>query len=257
MLALTFATLVAAAAVTLVASFVKGTVGFAMPLIMMSGLASFMPPETALAVIIIPTLLANLWQGLRGGLPQVRSVLHEFRLYLAVLLVMIALSAQMVTALTPGVLYLVIGLPIVGFSALQLLGWTPRVSPAQRWLADVGIGTVAGVSGGLSGIWGPPTVLYLTAIDASKDKAIAVQGVVYGAGSVVLMVAHLRSGLLNADTLPLSLAMVPPTVLGVWIGQALQDRLDQRRFRAAMLAVLVLMGLNLVRRGLADIGLTG
>ena len=257
MLALTFATLVAAASVTIVASFVKGAVGFAMPLIMISGLASFMPPETALATLIIPTLLANLWQGLRGGLAQVMSVLREFRLYLAVLLVVIALSAQTITSLPPGVLYLVIGLPIVAFSTLQLLGWTPRVDPARRWLADVSIGTVAGVSGGLSGIWGPPTVLYLTAIDAAKDKAIAMQGVVYGAGSVVLLLAHLRSGLLNGDTVPLSLAMVPPMVLGIWIGQQVQDRLDQRRFRRAMLAVLVIVGLNLVRRGLADFGVAG
>lgn len=253
MLALTLATLVAATAVTLVASFVKGAVGFAMPMIMISGLASFMPPDTALATLIIPTLLANLWQGFRGGLPQVVSVLREFRLYLAVLLVVIALAAQTVTSLPPGVMYLVLGVPIIGFSLLQLLGWTPRVPPARRWIADIGIGAVAGVSGGISGVWGPPTVLYLTAIDAAKDRAIAMQGVVYGAGAVVLLLSHLRSGILNADTIPLSVAMVVPMVVGVWIGQRVQDRLDQRRFRRAMLFVLVIVALNLIRRGLGDL----
>jgi len=75
-LALTFATFAAAATVTLVASFVKGAVGFALPMIMISGLATFMPAEQALATLIIPTLLANLWQGLRGGWAQVASVLR-------------------------------------------------------------------------------------------------------------------------------------------------------------------------------------
>jgi uncharacterized membrane protein YfcA len=257
MFAFSFATFLAATAVTLAASFVKGAVGFAMPMIMISGLASFMPAEQALATLIIPTLLANLWQGLRGGLPQVKSVLHEFRLYLVVVLVVIALSAQLVTLLPPGALYLVLGVPIIGFSALQLLGWAPHVPPARRWVADVGIGGLAGLSGGLAGVWGPPTVLYLTAINAAKGRAIAMQGVVYGAGAVVLLLSHLRSGLLNADTIPLSLAMVAPMVVGLWVGQAVQDRLDQRRFRRAMLVVLVLVALNLIRRGLADMGVTG
>ncbi len=255
-LALSFATLTAAAAVTLAASFVKGAVGFALPMIMISGLASFMPAETALAMLIIPTLLANLWQGFRGGLPQVMSVLREFRLYLGVLLVVIALSAQLVTSLPPGAMYLVLGVPIIAFSLLQLLGWAPRVPPRRRWAADLGIGVLAGLSGGLSGVWGPPTVLYLTAIDAAKARAIAMQGVVYGAGAVVLLLSHLRSGLMNAETIPLSLAMVPPMAVGLWIGQRVQDRLDQRRFRRAMLVVLVVVAVNLIRRGLGDMGLT-
>lgn len=257
MLALTFATFAAAATVTLVASFVKGAVGFALPMIMISGLATFMPAEQALATLIIPTLLANLWQGLRGGWAQVASVLREFRLYLVVLLVVIALSAQLVTALPPGAMYLVLGVPIIAFSALQLLGWARRVPPGRRWLADIGIGCLAGLSGGLSGVWGPPTVLYLTAIDAAKARAIAMQGVVYSAGAVVLLLSHLRSGLLNGDTIPLSLAMVPPMVAGLWIGQRVQDRLDQQRFRRAMLVVLVVVALNLIRKGLADMGVTG
>lgn len=256
-LAVSLATFLAAVAVTLTASFVKGAVGFAMPMIMISGLASFMPPERALATLIIPTLLANLWQGLRGGWPQVLSVLREFRLYLAVVLVVIAAAAQMVTSLPPGVMYLVLGVPIIAFSALQLLGWAPRVPRHRRWLADIAIGGLAGLSGGLAGVWGPPTVLYLTAIDAAKARAIAMQGVVYGAGAVVLLLSHLRSGLLNGDTIPLSLAMVPPMVAGLWVGQAVQDRLDQRLFRRAMLVVLVIVALNLIRRGLGDMGVLG
>ncbi|PWR04425.1 hypothetical protein DKT77_01740 [Meridianimarinicoccus roseus] len=246
--------LAAVVAVTLVASFVKGAVGFAMPMIMMSGLASVMPPDRALATLIIPTLLANLWQILRGGLPQARAVLRDFWRYIAVVLVCIAVFAQLLTSLPPGVVYLVLGVPIVAFSLVQIVGWKPRIAPGARWAADIGIGLLAGLMGGLSGVWGPPTVLYLLAIDAPKKSAISVQGVVYGAGSVVLLLSHLRSGVLNADSVPLSAAMVLPMVAGLWVGQLVQDRLDQRRFRRAMLFVLVIVGLNLVRRGLADLG---
>ncbi|TDL90629.1 sulfite exporter TauE/SafE family protein [Meridianimarinicoccus aquatilis] len=246
--------IVAVVAVTLIASFVKGAVGFAMPMIMMSGLASVMPAERALATLIIPTLMANLWQTLRGGLPQARQVVREFWRYLLVVLVFIALAAQLVTSLPPGVMYLVIGIPIIVFSLVQIAGWKPRIPPHGRWLADVGIGLLAGFMGGLSGVWGPPTVLYLLAIEAPKKDAISVQGVVYGAGSLVLMLAHIRSGVLSAETAPLGAALLVPMIAGLWVGQMVQDRLDQQKFRRAMLFVLIIAGLNLIRRGLGDLG---
>ena len=94
------------------------------------------------------------------------------------------------------------------------------------------------------------TVLYLTALDTPKDEQMRVQGVVYGVGALLLAVAHLKSGILNATTAPLSTLLLLPALLGVGLGFALQDRIDQALFRRLTLIVLVVAGLNLVRRGL-------
>ena len=75
-----------------------------------------------------------------------------------------------------------------------------------------------------------------------------VQGVIYGLGAVALTVAHYGSGVLRAQTLPLSLAMVLPAVLGMWMGGRIFDRIDQVMFRRATLVILLMAGLNLVRR---------
>ena len=79
---------------------------------------------------------------------------------------------------------------------------------------------------------------------------MVVQGVVYGLGSVTLLFAHLKSGILNAQTLPLSFAMLPAALVGMWLGFKVQDRLDQARFRRFTLIVLTVAGLNLLRKGL-------
>ena len=104
--------------------------------------------------------------------------------------------------------------------------------------------------GGVSGVWGPPTVMYLTAIDTPKREQIRVQGVIYGLGAVALTAAHIRSGVLNAETALFSAVMLVPTALGMALGVRVQDGLDAARFRRATLVVLVVAGLNLVRRGL-------
>jgi uncharacterized membrane protein YfcA len=54
----------------------------------------------------------------------------------------------------------------------------------------------------------------------------------------------------RAETLPFSILLVVPAVLGMWIGGRLHDRIDQRLFKQATLIVLLVAGLNLVRRGL-------
>jgi hypothetical protein len=48
------------------------------------------------------------------------------------------------------------------------------------------VGLIAGALGGLTGTWGPPTVLYLIALETPKAKQLLVQGVVYGLGSISL-----------------------------------------------------------------------
>lgn len=243
-----------AAAVAMAGGVVKGVVGFAMPMVLISGLSSIAPPDVALAGVILPTLFSNGWQGLRQGPGAALGSLARFKVFLIAGLIFMLCSAQLVAVMSQSVMLLIIGIPIVIYAAFSLAGRPLRLPPRPGWRIEAGIGAVAGFFGGISGVWGPPTVLYLTAIDAAKDRAIAMQGVVYGAGAVVLLLSHLRSGILNADTMPLSIAMVVPMIAGVWIGQRVQDRLDQRRFRRAMLVVLVIVALNLIRRGLADMG---
>jgi len=236
-------------AATLLGGFVKGVVGFAMPMIIISLLGSVLPPEQALAALIVPTVATNLWQALRGGLAAAAgSALLHWR-FIATVMVCIALSAQLVTLLPARVMYLVLGLPVVGFALAQLAGWSLRIAARHRLGAELGIGAFAGAIGGISGVWGPPTVIYLTALNTPRIEHMRVQGVVYAMGAVTLALAHLKSGVLNAQTLPLSLALVVPSIIGIALGFAVQDRLDQRRFRRITLLVLVVTGANLLRRG--------
>ena len=250
-LSMSWAALAAAGAITLLAGFVKGAVGFAMPMIMISGLASFMAPELAIAGLILPTLASNLWQAFRqGGRAAVASARVHWR-YLAIVLALILITAQFVTVLPAWMLLLVLGLPVTVFALLQLVGWRPRIHPGNRRRAEIGVGAFSGAIGGLSGVWGPPTVLYLTALETPKTEQVRVQGVIYGAGAVMLTLAHLRSGVLNVDTAIFSAVLCAPALFGMWLGLAVHDALDQERFRKATLLVLVVAGLNLVRRAIA------
>jgi uncharacterized protein len=237
-------------AITLFAGFVKGAVGFAMPLIMVSGLTAVMDPRLAVAAIILPIVISNGLQTFRTGIgPALEAVRGAWR-YVVSVCIAIAVFAQFVPHIDPQIFYLALGIPVVIISLVQLLGVRLWIPPRHRWWAEWLAGLVSGVLGGLAGTWGPTTILYLLAIDTPKMRQIVVQGVIYGAGSVTLLLAHLTSGVLNAGTAPFSALMVVPALAGMWLGFKLHDRLDQVLFRRAVLAVLIVAGVNLVRKGL-------
>lgn len=235
--------------VAFVAGLVKGVVGFALPMILISGLSTVTTPEQALAMLILPTLVTNGMQALRQGWHAAVVSTRRFRGFLLIGLLALLLSAQLVAVLPMQVMLVVIGGFVVIFAGTQLAGWRPHLHNAGRRLELV-TGAVAGFIGGMSGIWGPPLVLYLTALRTEKREQMRVQGVVYGLGAVALAGAHLGTGVLNPHTATLGLVLVPAAVLGMWLGGRLQDRIDQKAFRRSTLLVLCVAGVNLLRRAL-------
>jgi uncharacterized membrane protein YfcA len=132
------------------------------------------------------------------------------------------------------------------FSFIQLIGWQIPVGKGNA--GGLAMGAFAGFAGGLSGVWGPPTVAYLTALNTEKAEQIRVQGVVYGLGAVLLVFAHSVSGILTPSTALFSASLLLPALAGLYVGSLVRENIDQRRFKLATLAVLLIAGLNLVRR---------
>lgn len=240
----------AAVAVALCAGFVKGAVGFALPMILISGLSSFLPAEVALAGLILATLLTNVAQAFRQGAGAAWGSVVTYRLLIGCVVLAIGLSAPLVKLLPDRAMYLLLGGPIALFTLSQLLGRQLVLPVRHRARAEVATGLVGGFFGGISGVWGPPVIAYLLSVNTEKTEMVRVQGVVFLLGAVMLMAAHLGSGVLNAQTLPFSAALVAPAALGMWLGFRVQDRLDPDRFRKATLVILTIAAGNLIRKGL-------
>lgn len=240
---------VAAGAVTLTAGVLKGAIGFGLPLIIVSGLSLFLDPMLALAGVILPALLSNALQVLRHPRDEILDSVREHWRYIMIVCVMIVIAAQLVTMVPDRVFYLILGVPVVVLSLIQLLGVRFHIPPQRRRLAEWSIGGLAGVLGGFTGSWGPATVLYLMSLDTSKNRQLLVQGVVYSLGAVSLLAGHLQSGVLSVATAPFSALLLIPTFVGMRIGFFFGDRLDGEKVRKITLIVLVAAGINLVRRG--------
>ncbi|MDS9465964.1 sulfite exporter TauE/SafE family protein [Paracoccus sp. MBLB3053] len=241
--------------ITLFSGFVKGAIGFAMPMIMMSALSSFLTAQQALAALILPVLFTNIRQSLRQGIRPALRTMWVYRWHVGMVALFIPISAFFAARVPQWIMYALLGLPITLFAIWQLAGRSMAIPIHHRRRVEIVTGIIGGLYGGISGIWGPPLIVYLLSIGAAKDEQMRAQGVVFFMGSVVLTASHLGSGLLNGQTLPFSALMVIPAAIGMALGSLAHDRLNIAQFRRWTLMLLVLTGVNLVRRALELHGL--
>jgi len=74
------------AAVFVLAGFVKGIIGLGLPTISLALMAALLGLKDAIALMLIPAIATNVWQGLAG--PHLKSILRRGRELAAVLKVL-------------------------------------------------------------------------------------------------------------------------------------------------------------------------
>ena len=236
-------------AVLLLAGAVKGVTGIGLPLVAVSGVASVVEVPAAVALITIPIVASNLWQGLRDGMPW--GAIRRFWPVMAPLALGLWWSTGMVAASAARTLYLVLGVTVVVFSTVYVLSPHVRIPRrAEGWSGGL-VGAVAGVTGGFSTVFGPPISMYLLALGLEKEEFIQAVGLLYFAGSVPLALFYWVHGVLGPDNVGWSGLACLPVFLGLAAGQWLRGRVGQATFHKVVLGVLFLVGLNLLRRAFA------
>jgi uncharacterized protein len=111
--------------------------------------------------------------------------------------------------------------------------------------ADVSIGFLGGVLGGLGGYSGVLPTIWTQLRGWPKETARAVYQ-----PYVIVMQAVTLAGILwvafDRAGLNLLVAVLPPLFLGTWIGWKLYGKLDDRRFRQALAVLLIASGVTLI-----------
>jgi len=225
---------------------VKGVTGIGLPLIAVSGVASVTDVQTGVTVIVIPIVATNLWQAVHAGWPGVP--LRRFWPVLVPLIAGLWWSTGMVATSGGRTLNLILGTTVVVFSVVFAISPRLRVPRrAERW-SGVLIGTIGGIMGGFTTVFGPPISMYLLALDLKKEEFVQAVGILFFAGSAPMMVFYWFHGVLRPDNVGWSALACLPVFLGLAVGQWVRGRVDQDTFRKVLLALLFVVGLNLLRR---------
>jgi len=240
--------LAAVVTVFVLAGVVKGVVGLGLPTISMALLALVMAPAQAAALLIVPSLITNLWQ----ALPWVtlRAVLRRIA----------GMQAGVCAGTVAGALWLgppsgdwagiFLGLALVAYAAWGLFGSPPTVQPRHEQWMGIAAGAVTGVITAATGVFVIPAVPYLQALKLDKDALIQAMGISFTVSTVALAAGLWLNGGYTAGAASASLVMLLPALAGMALGQRLRGRLSARTFKLCFMVSLALLGAYQAGRGL-------
>jgi len=236
------------AAAMLLAGLIKGLIGFGLPLVAVSLLSSLLDVSLSLALIILPIVFTNFWQGLTGG--RAKAALHRFWGLLITLTLGIWAGSRVVAAVKPDAVLLILGCVVILYCLLELMAFRIVVPPRYERSSGLAAGLVGGLIGGLTTSYGPFLAAYMSALKMPKDDFVGSAGVIWFWASLSLLVAYGTADILTPARALLSAGCVPPALLGMHLGSLARRRLNEELFRRLLLIALIVAGLNLLRRGL-------
>ncbi len=231
-----------------VAGWVKGVTGMGLPTVVMGALGLVMAPVQAAALLLVPSLVTNIWQFATG---PARGAI--FRRLLPLLLGVFLGTGVGIGVLTSGSSRwpsVALGGVLAAYALLALL--LPRLTvPAtsERLLSPV-MGAITGVLTGATGVFVVPAVPYLSALGFSKDELVQALGLSFTVSTVALGIAMGTAGSVQPAALVASAAAVAPALLGVHIGRRTRDRMSPTRFRRWFFVAMLAVGLYMSVRGL-------
>ncbi|TBU79295.1 hypothetical protein DNK06_12865 [Pseudomonas daroniae] len=230
----------------LVAGMVKGVTGMGLPTVAMGLLVTLMSPVAAAALLVIPSLVTNVWQCLAG--PATASLFRRLWPMALGILVGTLSSTALLVRVDPSWSAFGLGCALLVYASYALV--SPVVSVPARWEARLSplVGIVTGLITGATGVFVMPAVPYLQALRLGKDELVQALGLSFTVSTLALAGGLLLQGAFRVDQLGLSSLAVVPALLGMWLGQAIRTRLSTRHFRLFFLWFLMVLGLELISR---------
>jgi uncharacterized membrane protein YfcA len=236
-----------AAAAVIVAAFIKGAIGFGFPTLGTPLLALFIDVKTAVALLIVPNIVMDTIQFVRGGAPVL--TVRRFASLVVFGAGGMVVGTKLLVMLPPGKLLVLLGAFVLLFVALNVSRFSPRLPPGwEPWMSPVA-GFVGGVVGGVTNVPGTLVIIYFYSLRLPKTEfvsSVAFSFIVY---KLVQLASVAWFGLLTWPVLAASVGLTLAGLSGFAVGLRVQDRLDQRAFNRVVLVFLALLGAWLVIRG--------
>src|SRR5438067_3318689 len=150
----------------LLAGFIKGVLGLGLPTVAMGLLAVTMPPAQAIAIVIVPAIVTNVWQTLVG--PYLADIIRRLWPLMAGTVIGIWLNAGMLTGPYARYGTIVLGALLVIYAVIGLSRFSFKVARKhEKWVGGI-VGLVTGVVSAATGVQVIPSMPFMQAIGMDK-----------------------------------------------------------------------------------------
>jgi uncharacterized membrane protein YfcA len=228
----------------LLAGAVKGVIGLGLPTVSLALLTVAFDLPSAMALLLVPSFVTNLWQAAVGG--NARRILARLWPFLVMATLMVWTGAAALTRVRLSLLTALLGVLLATYSIVNLGGVRLAIPQRHERWAGVLVGSANGVLTGMTGSFVVPGVMFLQAIGLPRDMFIQAMGMLFTASTLALAAALQNAQFLTRELGALSCAAVLPAIVGMLVGQRVRRQLSEPVFRKVFFIALLLLGLYIV-----------
>jgi uncharacterized membrane protein YfcA len=231
------------------AGMVKGLLGLGLPTVAMGLLGLAMPPVQAAALLLVPSLVTNVWQLLAG--PRFAALVRRLWPMMLAIVIGTLAGSGIITGTVSSAASMALGIALFLYGLVGLLKPQLRIPPAVELWAGPLVGAVTGVVTGATGVFVIPAVPYIGSLGLDRDDLVQALGLSFTVSTLALAAGLALHGALPLAASGISLLAVLPALVGMWFGGWLRLRVRPETFRRGFFIGLLILGGELIWRGLA------
>ena len=235
-----YATAFAIFSAILLAGLLKGTIGVGFQTVGIAFLTVITNLPNAISLLLIPSLVTNLWQAGAGG--ELFTILIRLWPLIITASMMVWFGSIALTSVSLSYLSVLLGVLLIIYSTFSLFGLRFEVKTKNEWWLAPFIGLINGVLTGMTGIFVVPCVFYFQAIGFRKDTLIQSMGVLFTALTLMLIVSLKTQDILTLELSGWSAFAIFPAIIGGLVGQFIRKRISEEVFKKIFFLCLIFLG---------------
>ncbi|MBT3883923.1 MAG: sulfite exporter TauE/SafE family protein [Rhodospirillaceae bacterium] len=228
-------------------AFVKGVAGVGLPIISVPVMAAVLGVEHAVAVMIIPSMVANtsmLWV-----LRREASANRELMVFIALGVVGTVLGAWILSAADQNLMFLVLAIWVVAYLVVRTLRSDFQISDRRGSILAPIVGFVAGIFQSATGLSFPVFGPYLQARQFGRDRFAFNSSALLAVFAAVQFASFTSFDLLTPSLMAEGALAVIPMAIALPIGIRAARHFNKKNFDRLVVGMLLVTATILVFRG--------
>jgi uncharacterized membrane protein YfcA len=228
----------------LLAGTVKGVIGLGLPTVSLAILTVALDLPSAMALLLVPSFVTNLWQAMVGG--NAWQILTRTWPFLLMATATVWIGAQALKHLQLSMLSALLGALLAAYAIASLAGLRLSFSARRAKWGGAVLGIVNGILTGMTGSFVVPGVIYLQALGFSRDALIQAMGMLFALSTLALGLSLQSINMLGGAQIVDSSIALLPAIAGMMLGQRIRRRISEPLFRKIFFASLLALGAYII-----------
>ncbi len=227
--------------IVFLSAFIQGFSGFAFSLVLIPLLGYFYGFRDVIVLNLIFSFMLNLSVFIKI---RKHAKLKELIILIVFAIVFTIVGARFVGGINETALKIILGILLIISSIINLLKIKVKIKNYQKYYPYVG--SVTGFLNGISGISGPPLIVFFSNIKMDKLTYKATFNSIFLSLNVIGIISYYMFGYIDFDIVKISGMYGIFVILGAYAGLFLSHRVSEKNFKTIVTIVIFIMGLSML-----------